>query len=95
MRNLTIYTLGPSIDKFIRDFYRAGRVEIFHMGRVPRDKFYYLDLTTTFSQLLRDSPSRTTTRGSLGRGTARVSLKIRRAEDERGSAARGGEDEKS
>ena len=65
------------------------------MGRVPRDKFYYLDLTTTFSQLLRDSPSRTTTRGSLGRGTARVSLKIRRAEDESGSAARGGEDKKA
>ena len=42
----------------------------------------------------RDPPSRTTTRGTLGRGTARVSLKIRRAEDESGSAARGGEDKK-
>ena len=43
----------------------------------------------------RDPTSRATTRGTLGRGTARVSLKIRRAEDERGSAARGGKDEKS
>jgi len=32
-----VYTIAPSIDKFIRDFYRGGRVEIFHMGRVPRD----------------------------------------------------------
>jgi len=35
-----IYTFAPSIDKFIRDFYRGGRVEIFHMGRVPRDTLY-------------------------------------------------------
>jgi hypothetical protein len=43
-----IYTLAPSIDKFIRDFYRGGRVEIFHMGRVPRDKLYYLDFTSLY-----------------------------------------------
>lgn len=43
-----MYTLAPSIDKFIRDFYRGGRVEIFHMGRVPRDRLYYLDFTSLY-----------------------------------------------
>ena len=43
-----VYTLAPSIDKFIRDFYRGGRVEIFHMGRVPRDKLCYLDFTSLY-----------------------------------------------
>ena len=44
-----IYTLAPLIDKFIRDFYRGGRVEIFHMGRVPRDELCYLDFTSLTS----------------------------------------------
>jgi len=35
-----VYTLAHSIDKFIRAFYRGGRVEIFHTGRVPRAKLY-------------------------------------------------------
>jgi hypothetical protein len=43
-----IYTLAPSIDKFLRDFYRGGRVEIFHMGRVPHDRFYYRDFTSLY-----------------------------------------------
>ena len=43
-----MFTLAPSIDKFIRDFYRGGRVEIFHMGRVPRDTLYYLDFTSLY-----------------------------------------------
>ena len=44
-----VYTLAPSIDTFIRDFYRGGRVEIFHMGRVPRDTLYYLELIVAIS----------------------------------------------
>ena len=39
---------GIHLDKFIRDFYRGGRVEIFHMGRVPRDTLYYLDFTSLY-----------------------------------------------
>ena len=36
-----------SMDKFIRDFYHGGRVEIFHLGKVPRDKLYYYDTGLT------------------------------------------------
>jgi len=43
-----VYTLAPSIDKFIRDFYRGGRVEIFHMDDVHRNRFYYLDFTRLY-----------------------------------------------
>jgi hypothetical protein len=43
-----IYSLNQSADKFIRDYYRGGRVEIFHLGRVPGDKFYYYDFTSLY-----------------------------------------------
>ena len=43
-----VYTLNPETDKFIRDFYRGGRVEIFHQGRVPANKLYYYDFTSLY-----------------------------------------------
>jgi len=43
-----LYTLAPSIDKFIRDFYRGGRVEILLMGCVPRNTIYHLDFTSQY-----------------------------------------------
>ena len=43
-----IYSLNRSTDKFIRDFYYGGRVEIFHLGKVLRDKLYYYDFTSLY-----------------------------------------------
>ena len=52
-----IYSLNHSADKFIRDYYYGGRVEIFHLGKVPRDKFYYYDFTSLYPAMgLKDLP---------------------------------------
>ena len=52
-----IYSLNHSADKFIRDYYYGGRVEIFHLGRVPGDKFYYYDFTSLYPAMgIKDLP---------------------------------------
>ena len=52
-----IYSLNLSADKFIRDYYYGGRVEIFHLGRVPGDKFYYYDFTSLYPAMgIKDLP---------------------------------------
>ena len=52
-----IYSLNHSADKFIRDYYYGGRVEIFHLGRVSGDKFYYYDFTSLYPAMgIKDLP---------------------------------------
>ena len=48
LRDASGRSLSNSADKFIRDFYYGGRVEIFHLGRVPGDKIYYYDFTSLY-----------------------------------------------
>ena len=43
-----LYSLDDKMDKYIRDFYYGGRVEIFHLGKVPDKKFYYYDFTSLY-----------------------------------------------
>jgi len=43
-----IYSLNNANDKFIRDFYYGGRVEIFHLGKVPQGPKYYYDFTSLY-----------------------------------------------
>ena len=43
-----VYSLNEETDAFIRDFYRGGRVEIFHLGKVPADKLWYYDFTSLY-----------------------------------------------
>ena len=47
-KNYPIYTLKDSIDSYIRDFYYGGRVEVFHLGKVPSEKLYYFDFTSLY-----------------------------------------------
>ena len=48
-RYYPIYTLNASCEKFIRDFYYGGRVEIFFQGKVvDESKFYYYDFTSLY-----------------------------------------------
>ena len=43
--------------KFIRDFYYGGRVEIFHLGKVPQGPKYYYDFTSLYPAMgLKDLP---------------------------------------
>lgn len=54
---MPVCTLTRDIDKYIRDGYRGGRVEVFHLGKVPCDHFYYYDYTSLYpSVMLEDLP---------------------------------------
>lgn len=54
---LPVYKLTREVDDYIRSGYRGGRVEIFHMGRLPGSKFNYYDFTSLYpSQMLNDLP---------------------------------------
>ena len=43
-----VYSLDDPMDKYIREFYYGGRVEIFQLGKVNDDKFYYYDFTSLY-----------------------------------------------
>jgi hypothetical protein len=43
-----IYSLPQSMDAYLRKGYFGGRVECFHMGKVPANKIYYYDFTSLF-----------------------------------------------
>jgi len=52
-----IYSLPQSMDAYLRKGYFGGRVECFHMGKVPGSKFYYYDFTSLFpSEGCKDLP---------------------------------------
>ena len=56
-KNYPIYTLKDSIDSYIRDFYYGGRVEVFHLGKVPSERLYYFDFTSLYPYVgLQDLP---------------------------------------
>ena len=43
-----LYSLDDPMDKYIRDFYYGGRVEVFQLRKVDDDKFYYYDFTSLY-----------------------------------------------
>jgi hypothetical protein len=49
-----VYSLSDSNDKFIRDGYFGGRVEVFKMGMTQASKIYYYDFTSLYPDVGRN-----------------------------------------
>lgn len=49
-----VYSLSDSNDKFIRDGYFGGRVELFYMGDTNSNKIYYYDFTSLYPDVGRN-----------------------------------------